>query len=228
MSEPTTKSAEGRTRVAVLISGRGSNMATLADACAAQEYPARIAVVLSNEPDAGGLAIAAERGIATAVVDHRPHGENRAQFEAAIDEQLAAQGIEDVCLAGFMRILTPWFVNRWKGRILNIHPSLLPSFKGLDTHQRALDAGVCWHGATVHVVTPALDDGPIIAQAAVPTLPEDDAESLRKRVLQAEHQLYPRALRLFCAPGARVEGDRFVQADLTFQTPNTQISPLTE
>ncbi|MEM8789302.1 MAG: phosphoribosylglycinamide formyltransferase [Pseudomonadota bacterium] len=180
-------------RVAVLISGTGSNMLALLDAMADPGFPAIPALVLSNRPDAAGLARAATRGVATAHVDHR--GRDRAAFEAEIDDRLRAVGADLICLAGFMRVLTPDFVARWAGRILNIHPSLLPVFPGLDTHARALAAGVALHGATVHRVTADLDAGPILAQAAVPVLPNDTVDMLAERVLAAEHRLYPQTLR---------------------------------
>ena len=182
-------------RVAVLISGRGSNLAALIEAAKAEDYPAEIAFVLSDRPDAAGLARARESGIATAVVDHRTFGEDRAAFDHALDAQLAAHRIDLVCLAGFMRLLTADFVRRWEGRMLNIHPALLPQFKGLHTHRRALEAGVKRHGATVHFVVPEMDCGPIIAQDSVPVLDDDTEDTLAQRVLEAEHRLYPRALR---------------------------------
>lgn len=185
-----------RKRVAVLISGRGSNMVALIEAAKAPDYPAAIAVVISNRLDAHGLALAAEAGIATAIVDHRPFGEDRAAFEHTLDEQLRAHHVDLVCLAGFMRLLTPDFVRRWRGRMLNIHPALLPQFRGLDTHRRALDAGAKRHGATVHFVVPEMDSGPIVAQDSVPVLEDDTEESLARRVLAVEHRLYPLALRL--------------------------------
>jgi phosphoribosylglycinamide formyltransferase 1 len=183
-------------RVAVLISGRGSNMAALIAAAKAKDYPAQIALVVSNEPDASGLVHARESAIATAIVDHRTFGEDREAFERALDAQLAAHRIELVCLAGFMRLLTPWFVTRWSGRMLNIHPALLPQFKGLHTHRRALAAGVKRHGATVHFVVPEIDSGPVVAQESVAVLPGDTEQTLAARVLEAEHRIYPRALRL--------------------------------
>jgi phosphoribosylglycinamide formyltransferase 1 len=183
-------------RVAVLISGRGSNMAALIEAAKAQDYPAQIALVVSNEPDASGLVHAHESAIATAIVDHRPFGKDREAFERALDAQLVAHRIDLVCLAGFMRLLTPWFVTRWSGRMLNIHPALLPQFKGLHTHRRALAAGVKRHGATVHFVVPEMDSGPIVAQESVAVLPGDTEQTLAARVLEAEHRIYPRALRL--------------------------------
>ena len=156
-----------RKRVAVLISGRGSNMTALIEAAEAPDYPAQIVLVLSNEPNAAGLARAQLAGIATAVVDHRPFGEDREAFERALDDTLHAHRIDLICLAGFMRLLTPWFVTRWSGRMLNIHPALLPQFKGLHTHRRALEAGVQRHGATVHFVVPEMDSGPIVLQDSV-------------------------------------------------------------
>ncbi|HEX4407353.1 MAG TPA: phosphoribosylglycinamide formyltransferase [Xanthobacteraceae bacterium] len=182
-------------RVAVLISGRGSNMAALIEAAKAPDYPATILLVVSNVPDAGGLSSARDAGIATAVVDHRKYGADREAFEHALDAELTAHAIDIVCLAGFMRLLTPWFVTQWSGRLLNIHPALLPQFKGLHTHRRALEAGATRHGATVHFVVTEMDAGPIIAQDSVPVVVGDTEESLAKRVLELEHRLYPQALR---------------------------------
>ena len=196
-----------KTKIAVLISGRGSNLQALIDAAKAEDYPAEIVLVLSNKPDAAGLYRAAESGIPTAVVDHNEF-EEREAFEAAIDERLKEAKARYVCLAGFMRILTPWFTERWRDLILNIHPSLLPAFKGLHTHERALETGVRLHGCTVHFVRPEMDDGPIIGQAAVPVLPGDDADTLNDRVLAAEHALYPRCVALVCSGKARVSGER--------------------
>lgn len=201
-----------RLRVVVLVSGRGSNMAALIDAAAEPGYPAEIVAVISNRPDAGGLAIAARAGIATDVVDHKAYG-SRAEFDAALDAAIRTFQPDIVCLAGFMRILTDGFIAGWAGRLLNIHPALLPSFKGLDTHARALAAGVKLHGCTVHVVTPEMDSGPIIAQAAVPVLDGDDEDALSARVLAAEHGLYVRALKLWAEGRVRVENGRaFVDA----------------
>jgi phosphoribosylglycinamide formyltransferase 1 len=185
-----------RKRVAILISGRGSNMAALIEAAKAPDYPAAIVLVISNRPDAAGLTHAQEAGIATAVVDHRPFGDDREAFERALDRELLAHRIDLVCLAGFMRLLTADFVRRWSGRMLNIHPALLPQFKGLHTHRRALAAGVQRHGATVHFVVPEMDSGPIVARDSVPVLDGDTEESLARRVLEVEHRLYPQALRL--------------------------------
>jgi phosphoribosylglycinamide formyltransferase-1 len=182
-------------RVAILISGRGSNMAALIDAAKDPAYPAEIVLVLSNIADAGGLERAREAGIATEVVEHRPFGKDRATFDRAMHAVLERHRIEIVCLAGFLRLLTPWFVERWSGRLINIHPSLLPAFKGLDTHARALAAGATQHGATVHFVVPELDSGPIIAQESVPVLPGDTEETLAARVLAVEHRIYPLALK---------------------------------
>jgi phosphoribosylglycinamide formyltransferase-1 len=183
-------------RVAVLISGRGSNMTALIEAAKAQDFPAAIVLVLSNLPDAAGLAYARREGITTLVVDHRSFGADREAFERALDAQLQAQRIDLVCLAGFMRLLTPWFVTRWSGRLLNIHPALLPQFKGLHTHRRALDAGVARHGATVHFVVPEMDSGPIVLQDSVPVVAGDTEATLAARVLAVEHRIYPQALRL--------------------------------
>jgi phosphoribosylglycinamide formyltransferase 1 len=182
-------------RVAILISGRGSNMTALIDAAKAKDYPAEIVLVVSNRPEAPGLARARSAGIATAIIDHRPYGDDREAFERALDDELRNNRIELVCLAGFMRLLTPWFVTRWSGRMLNIHPSLLPQFKGLHTHRRALEAGAKRHGATVHFVVPEMDSGPIIAQDSVAVREGDTEETLAARVLDLEHQIYPRALR---------------------------------
>lgn len=199
-----------RRPTAVLISGRGSNMAALLAAAADPSYPARIVLVLSNRPDAPGLAHAAAAGVPTAVVDHRAFRGDRAAFEAAMTERLQAAGVEIVALAGFLRVLTEGFVRRWQDRLVNIHPSLLPAFPGLDTHARALAAGVKIHGCTVHLVRPGVDEGPILAQAAVPVLPEDTAETLAARVLAEEHRIYPPALAALAAGRVRVEGGRAV------------------
>lgn len=182
-------------RVAVLISGRGSNMTALIEAAKATDYPAEIALVVSNRPDAAGLARARAEGIATQVVDHAEFGADRKAFERALDDALRANRIDIVCLAGFMRLLTPWFVERWSGRMLNIHPALLPQFKGLHTHRRALEAGVKRHGATVHFVVPEMDAGPIVAQDWVAVREGDTEDTLAARVLEIEHRIYPSALR---------------------------------
>jgi phosphoribosylglycinamide formyltransferase-1 len=182
-------------RVAILISGRGSNMTALIEAAKAKDYPAEIALVVSNRPDAAGLDRARSCGIPTAVIDHTTFRGDRETFEQALDQELREQRIDLVCLAGFMRLLTPWFVNRWSGRMLNIHPSLLPQFKGLHTHRRALEAGVKRHGATVHFVVPEMDAGPIVMQDSVAVHENDTEETLAARVLELEHKIYPRALR---------------------------------
>ena len=191
-------------RVAVLISGRGSNMTALIEAAKAKDYPAEIVVVMSNRPNAAGLVRAQQAGIATALIDHTAFGKDREAFERSLDAELQSRQIDIVCLAGFMRLLTPWFVDRWSGRMINIHPALLPQFKGLDTHRRALEAGVEQHGATVHFVSAGMDDGPVILQKSVPVLSGDSEASLAARVLEVEHQIYPRALRMVAEGGARL------------------------
>ncbi len=187
-------SAAARPRVGILISGRGSNMVSLVEASRAEGFPAEIALVLSNVPGAGGLDRARAFDIATATVDHRAFNKDREAFERAMDEVLRVNQIDLVVLAGFMRIMTPWFARRWEGRLINIHPSLLPLFKGTHTHRQALEAGVTEHGCSVHFVVPELDAGPVIMQARVPVLPGDDEDTLASRVLVQEHLLYPRAL----------------------------------
>ena len=197
-----------RKRVAILISGRGSNMVALIEAAKDQTYPAEIALVVSNEPAAEGLQRAAAEGIRTAVVDHRKFGKDREAFERALQDELQTHTIELVCLAGFMRLLTPWFVGQWDGRLLNIHPALLPAFKGLDTHARAIAAGVTQHGATVHFVVPEMDSGPIIAQAGVPVRSGDTEAALAARVLEVEHRIYPQALRWVAEGRVRIADGR--------------------
>ncbi len=199
-----------RKRVAVLISGRGSNMAALIEAAKDKEYPAEIALVLSNTADAGGLATARVAGIATEVVDHTLFGKDRTAFDAALQAMLVKHRIDIVCLAGFMRLLTPGFVAQWPQRMLNIHPSLLPAFKGLDTHKRALEAGAKIHGATVHFVVAELDSGPIIAQAAVAVREGDSEATLADRVLNIEHQIYPSALKLLAEGRIQIENGRCI------------------
>jgi phosphoribosylglycinamide formyltransferase-1 len=185
-------------------------MAALIDAARAPDFPATIALVLSNVPDAGGLQVARDAGIPTAVVDHRTFGKDREAFEKAMQAVLVDHRVEFVALAGFMRLLTPWFIGQWPDRMINIHPALLPSFKGLNTHERALEEGVKVHGATVHFVVPEMDSGPIIDQEAVPVLDDDTPASLAARVLAAEHRLYPRALADLAAGRLRLEGKRVV------------------
>ncbi|MBG6200831.1 phosphoribosylglycinamide formyltransferase-1 [Labrenzia sp. EL_13] len=199
-----------RKRTAVLISGRGSNMGALISAAMAPSYPAEITLVISNRPDAKGLERAAEFGIATAVVDHKDFAGDRQAFEKAIDDVLKEHRIDLVALAGFMRILTPYLVNAWSGRMINIHPALLPSFKGLATHERALEEGVKLHGATVHFVSAEMDDGPIIVQGAVPVLDHDSPDTLAARVLDVEHKIYPKALELVATGKTKVTGARVV------------------
>ena len=198
-----------RKKVAILISGRGSNMAALIEAASDRSFPAEIVAVISDQPDAIGLKIAASRGIDAHVIERRFHSGKDAH-DAAIGAALAASGAEIVALAGYMRLFTAAFVRQWEGRMINIHPALLPSFRGLDTHARALDAGVRIHGCTVHFVTPEMDEGPIIAQAAVAVHIGDTAETLAARVLKAEHQLYPLALRLVAEGKARMEHGKTV------------------
>jgi phosphoribosylglycinamide formyltransferase 1 len=183
-----------RRRTAILISGRGSNMQALVNAARRPSYPAEVALVISNRADAAGIEFARGAGLNAQVIDHRGFRGDRAAHERAIDAALRDAGVEIVCLAGYMRLLTPFLVNAWKGRMLNIHPSLLPAFPGLHTHARALEAGVKLHGCTAHLVTEVMDDGPILAQAAVPVLPGDTEDDLAARVLIQEHQLYPTAL----------------------------------
>ena len=199
-----------RQRTAVLISGRGSNMGALIEAARVPDFPAEIALVLSNDPVASGLETAKRAGVATAAVDHRIHA-TREDFERSMDRLLEIHRIDLICLAGFMRLLTPWFVARWHGRLINIHPALLPAYKGLRTHERALADGVKIHGCTVHYVVPAMDDGPIIAQAAVPVLDDDSPETLARRVLAQEHRIYPMALRLVASQAVKMV-DGVVQA----------------
>jgi phosphoribosylglycinamide formyltransferase 1 len=196
-------------KTAILISGRGSNMAALMQAVRREHFPAAIALVASNNPGAAGLARAEAAGIATAVIDHRDFPE-RAEFDAAIDATLKEAEIELVCLAGFMRLLGPAFVEEWRNRLINIHPSLLPAFSGVRTHERALAAGVRVHGATVHFVREGMDEGPIIAQAAVPVLEGDTAETLADRVLAVEHRIYPAALEWVASGRARVVAEKVV------------------
>ena len=188
----------GRVRVAVMISGAGSNMAALIDAGQAADASFEVVLVLSNDPEAGGLAIARAKGVPTAAIDHRPFNKDRAAHEAAIDAELKTAGTEVVALAGYMRLLTPFLVHRWEGRMLNIHPSLLPKYPGLDTHARALAAGDAEAGCTVHLVTEGVDEGPILARQTVPIVADDTPATLAQRVLQAEHVLYARAMADFC------------------------------
>jgi phosphoribosylglycinamide formyltransferase-1 len=194
-----------RRRVGILISGRGSNMRALIEAAQAADYPGEIVLVISNEPDAAGLEFARAHGIATATINHR-NFTSREAFADALDGALRAAKVEIVCLAGFMRLLADNFVERWRGRMINIHPSLLPALKGLHTHARALAEGAKTHGCTVHFVVPELDAGPVILQSEVPVLANDDEQSLAARVLKEEHRIYPEALRLVCEGRAKFAG----------------------
>ena len=195
-------------RVAILISGRGSNMAALIKAAATQEdFPAEIVVVISNRADAAGLERARASGVATAVIESKPFGKDRAGFETALQAVLDQHRVELICLGGFMRLFTAGFVQRWYGKMLNIHPSLLPSFPGLDPHGQALRAGVKISGATVHFVIPETDAGPILMQGAVGVSDHDTAETLSERILEVEHRIYPDALRLLASGAVRLEGD---------------------
>ncbi len=196
-------------KIGVLISGRGSNMVSIATACAAPDFPAEVAVVVADTPAAAGLEKAAAMGVATAVVAPGEFAD-RGAFEDALANTLAGHGAEGVCLAGFMRILTGRFLDRFPGKVLNIHPSLLPAFPGLDVQQKALDHGVRFSGCTVHFVTEAMDAGPIIVQAAVPVLEADDADALAARILEQEHSVYPEAVRLFAEGRLRVVGRRVI------------------
>lgn len=187
-------------------------MVALHEAAKVPGFPAEIVLVLSNKADAGGLAYAREAGIATAVIEHKTYGKDRAAFDAAMQAELEAHKVDIVCLAGFMRLLTPGFCEAWTGRMINIHPALLPSFKGLDTHARALESGVKLHGCTTHFVTPGMDEGPIILQAAVPVLEGDTEEALGARVLKEEHRIYPLTLRLLASGALEVRGNRVLGA----------------
>jgi phosphoribosylglycinamide formyltransferase 1 len=196
-----------RLKLGVLISGRGSNLRSLIAACATPGYPAEVALVISNIAGAGGLAFAEQAGIRHITISHRDFAA-RAAFDAAIEAELAKAGVELICLAGFMRILGPELLTRWTDRVINIHPSLLPSFRGLHVHEQAIAAGVKISGCTVHIVRPAVDDGPILVQAAVPLAADDTPETLAARVLEAEHRVYPLAVRLIAEKRVRIAGDR--------------------
>jgi phosphoribosylglycinamide formyltransferase-1 len=213
-------------RVAILISGRGSNMAALIDAARLADFPAEIVAVISNRADAAGLDKAAASGIATVVIESKPFGKDRAGFEAVLQRALDEKNVDLICLGGFMRLFTAEFVQRWYGKMLNIHPSLLPSFPGLDPHGQALQAGVKISGATVHFVIPETDAGPIIMQGAVTVADDDTAETLSQRILGIEHRIYPEALRLLASGKLRLEGDICRVADGTDRD-GTLISPWT-
>ena len=200
-----------RRRTAILISGRGSNMQALIAAARDPDYPAEIALVLSNRPEAAGLATAKAAGVPVAAVDHKIFA-GREEFERSMQALLEIHRIELVCMAGFMRLVTPWFACQWRNRMINVHPALLPAFRGLDTHARALAEGVKIHGCTVHFVVPAMDEGPILAQAAVPVLDSDTPDSLARRVLDQEHRIYPAALARVARGGLIVQGNRVYDA----------------
>jgi phosphoribosylglycinamide formyltransferase 1 len=214
-------------RVAILISGRGSNMAALIRAAAASDFPAEIAVVISNRADAAGLERAGQGGIPTLVIESKPFGRDRAGFEDVLQAALDERGIELICLAGFMRLFTADFVRRWYGRMLNIHPSLLPSFPGLDPHGQALRAGVKISGATVHFVIPETDAGPIVMQGAVAVSDHDTPDTLSERILEVEHRIYPEALRLLATERVRLDGD-LCRTEAGAGVGNFLISPLAQ
>jgi len=199
-------------KIAIFISGRGSNMLSLLQVCKSPDFPATPVVIVSNQPDAPGLQSAQKAGIATAVLE-RSEYPSRQAYDSSLNDILNKQGVELICLAGFMQILSKDFVENWHNQIINIHPSLLPSFKGLDTHQRALDAGVKFSGCTVHYVRYEMDTGPIIAQAVVPVAEEDTADTLAARVLEQEHRIYPQALKLVATGAVRVEGERLISKE---------------
>ncbi|HUG61080.1 MAG TPA: phosphoribosylglycinamide formyltransferase [Methylomirabilota bacterium] len=215
----------GRRRVGVLISGRGSNMATLVAAAADPAYPAEIAVVIANRPDAAGLETAARAGIPAVAVDHKAYPD-KPGFETAMTAVLDAHGVEIVALAGFMRLLSSTFIDRWRDRLINIHPSLLPAYRGLDTHARAIADGALVAGCSVHFVRPEVDTGPVIAQAVVPILPGDDTDSLSRRVLAAEHRLYPHALALVASGAVRAGAERAVYEGVDFDPQACLMTPI--
>lgn len=212
-----------RLKLGVLISGRGSNLQALIAACADANFPAEIVLVLANRPDAKGLDHAQNAGIATACIEHAGYPD-RESFDRAVHEKLDEAGVELVCLAGFMRLLSSWFVETWQDRIVNIHPSLLPSFKGIDAHEQAIAAGVKLSGCTVHIVRTEMDAGPILVQGAVPVLPNDDPDSLAARILTVEHQCYPLAVRLLAEGRIRIDGDTAI-VDMASDTGAQIISP---
>ena len=213
-------------KVGVLISGRGSNLQALIDACADEDYPAEIVLVISNVAGAAGLARAEAADIPTLVIDHKTF-DDREPFEQALDEALDGAGVELICLAGFMRLLTEGFVNHWRDRLINIHPSLLPAFRGIHVHERAIEYGARFSGCTVHFVRPAMDEGPIIVQAVVPVLPDDDPDRLAARVLAEEHRAYPLAVRLIAESRVRVADGRVVVGDFGAEA-GAMINPVPE
>jgi phosphoribosylglycinamide formyltransferase-1 len=206
MVKPGSHDGASKPRVAILISGRGSNMVALIKAAKVESFPAEIAVVISNRRDAAGLALASAEGVPTAIIESKPFGKDRTAFEAVLQSALDAHGVELICLGGFMRLFTAEFVQRWYGKMLNIHPSLLPSFPGLDPHAQALNAGVKVSGATVHFVTPETDAGPIVMQGVVAVRDDDTPDTLSARILTIEHQIYPDALRLLAGGKLRLDG----------------------
>ena len=212
-----------RIKLGVLISGRGSNLQSLIDACADPEFPAEIAIVVSNRPRAAGLTRAKEAGLQSTVIDHTTF-DDRDAFDDALSDALSAAGGELVCLVGLLRLLQEKFVRDWRDRVINIHPSLLPAFRGLDVHERVLEAGVRITGCTVHYVRATVDDGPIVIQGAVPVMPDDTAKTLAARVLEAEHVIYPEAVRLIGSGQARLRGDR-ISFDQGFEAPHVLIHP---
>ena len=212
-----------KARIAVLISGRGSNLQALIDACADPDYPAEIALVISNRPKAQGLERAGKAGIKREIINHKDFA-TREDFEAALSHALKTAKVDYICLAGFMRVLTASFASDWRGRLINIHPSLLPSFEGLHMHERMIDAGVKIAGCTVHFVSAEVDNGPIIGQAAVPVLPGDDPDKLAERILEQEHRLYPACLKLLIEGKARLHGGA-VSYDSTVVASGALINP---
>ena len=212
-------------KLAVLISGRGSNLQALIEATIEPTFPAEITRIISNEPDAAGLERAGEADISSTIVPHRDYLD-RQSFEAALDKVVRDSGAELIVLAGFMRLLTRDFVDAWRDKLINIHPSLLPSFKGMHTHERALEAGVRFTGCTVHYVRPEMDEGPIIIQAAVPVLPGDDKNDLAARILEQEHVIYPLAVRLIAEGRVRVEKERVIIDDAGLSAPTSTINPV--
>jgi len=224
MVKPSSHREASKPRVAILISGRGSNMAALIKAAKVEGFPAEIAVVISNRADAGGLAVASANGVPTQTIESKPFGKDRAGFEAVLQSALDAYGVELICLGGFMRLFTAEFVQRWYGRMLNIHPSLLPSFPGLEPHAQALKAGVKVSGATVHFVTPETDAGPIVMQGVVTVRDGDTPDTLSERILAIEHRIYPDALRLLDSGRLRLDG-AICRLDGDARSIGTLISP---
>jgi phosphoribosylglycinamide formyltransferase-1 len=211
-------------KTAILISGRGSNMQALVSAAQESDFPAEIVTVIANDPAAAGLTWASEQGIPTDVVNHKEFGSDRQAFEKTLHEKIAPTGAQLVCLAGFMRLLTPWFVEQWKDRLVNIHPSLLPSFPGIHVHEKAIEYGVQFSGCTVHYVRAEMDHGPIIVQAAVPVKADDTSDTLAARVLESEHKIYPQALRWIAENRVNVINEKCFITDTGI--PNSMMSPV--